>query len=221
MEAKLIAIFNQKGGCAKTMTTMQLGGTFGLRGIRTLIVDMDRQGTSSLWSAQADTEHPFPATVISLAPMKEKMIGEIMKLKNEYELILIDCPPAIESSIPWSALLIADMALIPVIPVMDNVWASKEAKELAANAKKQNPDLKIFYVASMMRRGNLFKACLDLLRSDEEVQLLNANLSLRNAFPESQLFGGTVHMIAKNSPATDEVEALATEVLEKIGMEAA
>ncbi|MES2208512.1 MAG: ParA family protein [Pseudomonadota bacterium] len=221
MDAKLIAVFNQKGGCAKTMTTMQLGGALGLRGIRTLVVDMDRQGTSSLWSAQADSESPFPATVISLAPMKEKMIGEILKLKNEYDVILIDCPPAIESSIPWSALLSADIALIPVIPVMDNVWASKEAKELAKNAKRQNPDLQTFYVASMMRRGNLFKACMDLLENDEDVEMLKSSLSLRNAFPESQLYGGTVHLFSKNSPATEEVEALADEVLEKLGMEVA
>ena len=216
MEAKIIAVFNQKGGCAKTMTTMQLGGTLGRRNLKTLIIDMDRQGTSSLWSAQADSQTPFPATVISLAPMKEKMIGEVIKLKNEYDLIVIDCPPAIESSIPWAALLIADMALIPVIPVMDNVWASKEAKELARNAKNQNPDLRTFYVASMMRRGNLFKACMDLLENDEDVPMLKSSLTLRNAFPESQLYGNTVHILSKTSPAIDEVDALTNEILKEL-----
>jgi len=37
MTAKLITIFNQKGGCAKTMTTMQLAGAFGLRGLKVLL----------------------------------------------------------------------------------------------------------------------------------------------------------------------------------------
>jgi chromosome partitioning protein len=32
MTAKIVTVFNQKGGCAKTMTTMQLAGTLGLRG---------------------------------------------------------------------------------------------------------------------------------------------------------------------------------------------
>ena len=61
MPAKLIAVFNQKGGCAKTMTTMQLAGTMGLRGMKILVVDMDRQGTSVIWSAHAEKEKPFPA----------------------------------------------------------------------------------------------------------------------------------------------------------------
>jgi chromosome partitioning protein len=122
LSAKIIAVFNQKGGCAKTMITLQVGGALGFRGLRTLIVDMDRQGTSLLWSAQAAQEKLFPAKVVSLAPMKEKMIDEIMKFMSEYDFILIDCPPAIESSIPWAALNIADIGLIPVIPVMDNVW---------------------------------------------------------------------------------------------------
>jgi chromosome partitioning protein len=219
LSAKIIAVFNQKGGCAKTMTTMQVGGALGFRGLRTLVVDMDRQGTSLLWSAQAAQEKPFPAKVVSLAPMKEKMIGEIMKFTSEYDFILIDCPPAIESSIPWAALNIADIGLIPVIPVMDNVWAAREAKDLAKQAKKENPDLQAFYVVSMMRRGNLFKACMELLESDEDVQMLKSSVSLRNAFPESQIYGATVHALSKSSPAIQEVEALADEILEKLGLE--
>lgn len=198
------------------MTTMQLGGAFGLRGLKTLIVDMDRQGTSSLWSAQAGSGSPFPATVISLALMREKMIGEVAKFENEFDVILIDCPPAIESPIPWSALLISDLALIPVIPAMDNIWASKEAKELAKNAKQQNLDLQIFYVASMTRRSNLFKACTNLLKKDEDVKMLKSGISQRNAYQESQLYGTTVHTFSKNSPATKEIEALANEVLQKL-----
>jgi chromosome partitioning protein len=216
MTAQIIAVFNQKGGCAKTMSTMQLAGDFALRGKKTLVVDMDPQGTSSIWSSQATPEEPFPARVISLAPMKEKMIGELRKQAPEYDIILIDCPPAIESPIPWAALHIADIALIPVIPVMDNVWASKEAKELAIRAKVENETLKIFYVASMMRRGKLFDICLDLLKADTEVTLLQSYLSMRNAFPESQLYGCTVHAFSKTSAATKEVLSLGAEVLSQL-----
>jgi chromosome partitioning protein len=161
MAAKIVTVFNQKGGCAKTMTAMQLAGAFGNMGMNALVVDMDPQGTSTIWSAQADTDNPFPAKVISLAPMKELMIREIKKFIAEYDVIVIDCPPAIDSSIPWAALQIADIGLIPVIPVMDNVWASVKAKELAIRAKRENPDLQTYFVASNMRRGNIFNACLE------------------------------------------------------------
>jgi chromosome partitioning protein len=220
MAAKILTIFNQKGGCAKTMTTMQVGGAFGLMGLKTIIVDMDPQGTSSIWSAQADSEAPFPATVVSLAPMRELMIREIKKFIHEYDLILIDCPPAIESAIPWAALTIADIGLIPVIPVMDNVWASVKAKELAIRAKRENPDLQTYFVASQMRRGNIFNACLDQIKNDPDVPLLTSMISQRNAFPESQVFGTTVIGLSKSSDASKEVKALAKEILNKLEIEA-
>jgi chromosome partitioning protein len=221
MAAKILAIFNQKGGCAKTMTTMQTGGAFGLMGLKTLVVDMDPQGTSSIWSAQAEPGSPFPASVISLAPMKELMIRELKKFIHEYDLILIDCPPAIDSPIPWAALQVADIGLIPVIPTMDNVWASVKAKELAIRAKQDNPDLQTYFVASQVRRGNIFSACLEQIKSDPDVPLLKSIITLRNAFPESQAFGTTVIGMSKSSEASKEVKALAREILEKLQLEMA
>jgi len=79
MTAKIITIFNQKGGCAKTMTTMQLAGTLGLRGLKVFVVDMDPQNTAALWFHEANDE-PFPAEVMSLAPLKEGFISKLDSL---------------------------------------------------------------------------------------------------------------------------------------------
>lgn len=216
MAAKIIAVFNQKGGCAKTMTTMQLGGAFGLMGLNTLIVDMDPQGTAAIWSSQAETDAPFPANVISLAPMRELMIKELKKFVRDYDVILIDCPPAIESPIPWAALQVADIGIIPVIPVLDNVWASVKAKELAARARQENSTLQTYFLTSQMRRGNIFSACLEQIRNDPDVPVFDSVISLRNAYPESQAFGTTVQGLSKSSEASKEIRKLAKEVLEKL-----
>jgi chromosome partitioning protein len=221
MAAKIIAVFNQKGGCAKTMTTMQLGGAFGLMGLSTLIVDMDPQGTAAIWSSQAEAETPFPANVISLAPMRELMIRELKKFVRDYDVIMIDCPPAIDSPIPWAALQVADIGIIPVIPVLDNVWASVKAKELAARARQENAGLQTFFLTSQMRRGNIFSACLEQIRNDPDVPVLDSVLSLRNAYPESQAFGTTVQGLSKSSEASKEVRKLAKEVLGKLQIEVA
>lgn len=221
MAAKIIAVFNQKGGCTKTMTTMQLAGAFAALKKDPLVVDMDPQGTGCIWAAQASEDNPFPAKVISLAPMREQMIKELSKYADDHDIILIDCPPAIESTVPWAALQIADMGLIPVIPVMDNVWASIKAKQLAMKATESNPSLKTFFVASQMRRGNIFSFCLEKIKSDPDVELLDAVISQRNAFPESQAYGTTVLGLSKSSDASKEVRALAQEILQKLDMKAA
>lgn len=218
MPARIVTVFNQKGGCGKTMVSMQLSASLALRGLRTLLVDMDKQGTSTIWAGQGGIDRPYPASVMSLAPLREKMISEVARHAENHDFIVIDCPPAIESSIPWAALNISDIALIPVIPLMDNVWASREAKELARRALDENPTLQTYCVPSMARRGNVFKACTEILQDDTQIPLLDTGLQQRNAYGESQMFGLSVHGVPGASAAVKEVEALTDVVLSKLGV---
>lgn len=45
---KVIAVANQKGGCAKTTSTVNLAACLGAMGERVLVVDLDPQGSASL-----------------------------------------------------------------------------------------------------------------------------------------------------------------------------
>src|SRR3546814_636881 len=211
-QAKIAAVYNQKGGCGKTMTAMQLGGALAIKGHKTLIVDMDPQGTAMTWCRSGEEiGKSFPATVISLSRMGKDMVGGIAKFVDDYDFIIVDCPPAIESSIPWAALNIADIGIVPIAPALDNIWASKEAFELGKRAQEVNQSLQLFYVPSLVRRGRLFTTCLEILEQDPLVQdgkltKLSEGLSLRNAFQECQAEGSTVHSLARKSLAIDKSE---------------
>jgi chromosome partitioning protein len=217
MSAKIITVFNQKGGCAKTMTTMQLAGAFGLRGLKVFVVDMDPQNTAALWFHQSTPEQPFPAEVMSMAPLKEAFLDKLGALAAKFDVIIIDCPPALGSRVPWASLVASDLALIPVAPVMDNVWASKQAEELVLEARQArvskgiNTELKAAYLLSMVRRGNVFEHCLATLKAGAQIPILKATVAMRNAFPESQLFGCVAKSFGK-STASAEIDAVANEV---------
>lgn len=44
-DAKIIAVYNQKGGVGKTVTSVNLGIGFARKGKRVLLVDVDTQGS--------------------------------------------------------------------------------------------------------------------------------------------------------------------------------
>ena len=138
-----IAIVNEKGGTAKTTTTVNLAATLGELGKRVLLVDLDGQAASSRWlgvdedSLLADAIlrggglEPIPDVIpgVSLAPASGKLDsvahdlrptqgGQLRKVLLEvranYEYILIDCPPSLGNRLIGNALLAATHAIAPV-----------------------------------------------------------------------------------------------------------
>lgn len=214
MTAKVVTVFNQKGGCGKTTLAMHLAGTMALRGYSTLVIDMDDQGTAARWASSAEDESPFPAAVVSLAPMGGKMHREVKGLVERYDAIFIDCPPAMSSAAPSSAMLISDLALIPVVPSPGDIWAATAAKRLAESAAVTNQTLVARVVANMVQKSSgLAKDMLEVLQEDLEFPLLKSTLGSRAAFRECQITGKTVHSVPRAKVAIEEIEAMTNEVL--------
>ena len=198
---------------------MSLAGSLGLRGYATLVIDMDPQGTASRWASAAPEERPFPASVISLAPMEGKMHREVKNQIENFDVIFIDCPPAMNSAAPTSAMLVSDLALIPLVPSPADIWAAESAKKLAEAAQANNEELIARVVANMVQRStSLAKELLELLDEDKDFPLMTATLGSRAAFREAQILGSTVHQVPRATAAIEEVEVMAEEVLRLVSL---
>ena len=182
-----------------------------------MLVDMDEQGTATRWAAQATDERPFPASVIGLAPSGGAMHREVRKFVHDYDYILVDCPPAVHSAAPSSALLISDLAIIPVVPSPPDLWAAVAAKTLAQHAQVQNETLQIRVMANMVqRRVSIARQAIEILGDDGDVPLLNSMVGSRSAFRECQAIGCTVHGVPGAREAIQEVDMMVDEILSLI-----
>lgn len=214
MTAKIIAVCNQKGGSGKTTVSMQLAGTLARRKNRVLVVDADPQGTATRWAASAGDENPFPASVIGLSAANEKVHREVKKFVGDYDFIVIDCPPAADSPVPQSALLIADLALVPIIPSPLDLWASVGIRKVIENVGDINETLKSRLVVNQCQpKTNLAKETLEIL-PEFGIKVCKNYLRQRTAYRQSAAFGQTVQDFgSKATDAIAEIEALTEEIL--------
>jgi len=214
MTAKIIAVCNQKGGSGKTTVSMQLAGTLARKKNKVLVVDADPQGTATRWAASASDENPFPASVIGLSAANEKVHREVKKFVGDYDFIVIDCPPAANSPVPQSALLIADLALVPIIPSPLDLWASVGIRKVIENVGDINETLKSRLVVNQCQpKTNLAKETLEIL-PEFGIMVCKNYLRQRTAYRQSAVFGQTVQDFgSKATDAIAEIEALTEEIL--------
>ena len=213
MTAKIIAVVNQKGGSGKTTAAMQIGGTLSLHHKKTLIIDADKQNSALEWAAMAPEGIPFPSRVINLAKAGMKIHQEIKKFIDDYEIIIIDCPPAADSPVAKSALLVSDLALVPFIPDGLNMLAAVKIRDTIDATRVLNENLKSLLVLNRVEPNTtLTKTVVDLL-PQFNMSTANTRIHKRTHYAESVLSGATVHIFkSKAKEAIEEIEHFCNEV---------
>jgi chromosome partitioning protein len=216
MSANIISVCNQKGGCGKTTLTMALAGSFASRQLRVLVVDGDPQGSASSWSANASEDTPFPATVVNLAHAGKNLPLEVRKMVRDYDVVLIDCPPAVDSPIPQAALLVSDLALIPLIPSPIDVAAAAPFIRLVEQVRLIHPTLAALIVPNMVQKQTkLARGYLNHFR-DLTLPVAAVQLSLRDSHRKACALGACVQELGDRD-ALAEMDGLASEVLSSLG----
>lgn len=213
MVTKVIAIVNQKGGSGKTTVSMQLAGSLARRNQSVLVIDADPQATATRCAAAATDENPFPAAVVGMGAANSKVHREVSKFMDKYDFIIIDTPPAAEAQVTQSALLIADLALIPVIPSPYDLWATVQIKQAIEAAKTINENLQARLIINQCQPNTtLAKDSIDVL-PEFGLDVCKTYLRQRTIYRQSAAFGQSVHQFGKKAKdAISEIEALTNEI---------
>jgi chromosome partitioning protein len=111
-----------------------------------------------------------------------------------------------------SALLAADLALIPVQPSPFDGWASAEMLALLGEARIYRPQLAARFVLNRYAaRTVIARETVETL-ADHDPPALSATIGQRIAFADAAQTGRLVCELADDTPAAREIVALAAEV---------
>ncbi len=246
----IIALANQKGGVAKTTSTICLGGLLALK-TNCLLVDLDPQGnlTTGLGIEVADdqmsayevlTEQAEASSVIvqmssglsllpsdiSLAKAETEILSKVgnflilkeqlLPLINDYEHILIDCPPSL-GILTVNALSAADAVLIPVqcqFFALKGLAALLET--ISSIQKRLNPDLKILGVLPTMAEKTLMTrdVLASLERRFKDIPIFKA-VPKSIKFTESNLAGEPIHLYSDDAKLIAPYQMVVAEILKE------
>ncbi|WP_263385561.1 ParA family partition ATPase [Granulicella arctica] len=217
-----IAIANQKGGCGKTTTCMNLAGGLSAAGLRVLVVDADPQGSATEWRNRSE-ESRLSFDVIAMSTSSiHKELPRVIK-NSSYEVAIIDCPPGTETkgfgTVTRSALLAADCVIIPSRPTPIDFLATSIMLPVLADVATIKPEQRVFLLLnakhSSNRLGRTAKEGAIAMFSDQgiKIDILQTEIHDRTAFAEAPASGQTVVEFAPSSKAAEEILFLTKEVI--------
>ena len=209
----VIALIGGKGGVGKTTICVQLSAEFASRGLRVLLADADPQQTAMDWAAVAESKGN---TIPSVIAVGDNLRTSLPSLSKSHDITLIDTAGRHSRRLA-AALMIADMALIPVGASGLDVWALSSTFDTLAQARELRPDLAAAVVLNKANRTVVAKAALAALK-DCEVPLCPVQLGTRTAYAESITQGEGLNTYEPRGAAMREVQQLADWLAHELGI---
>jgi chromosome partitioning protein len=205
--AIVITVAQQKGGTGKTTLAANLAAALA-PSRRVALLDIDPQHSLTRWNQL----RPKTAAKLTFSDVSGwRVTGELDRLKAAHDVVVIDSPPQIDTDARL-AIRGANLVLIPIQPSPPDIWAAEGTLKLAATEKRR--------AAMVLNRvppsGKLRETITAQLQRDGK-PLLTATIGNRTGFATAFAEGLAITETAPRSTAANELRALLTELLERIG----
>jgi chromosome partitioning protein len=149
-------------------------------------------------------------------PLDKVYTNLIDKVYSNYDLILIDCPPALGQSVA-AATLSSDIVIAPVTPEQFSLSGLKISyDEITTISNRFNSELMFKIVLNKFdTRTALSSEVLSTLLNHEIFKKLICNTFIRNSqeFPNKIYSNSNIFSAIKNTPAKEDIDLFTEEIL--------
>ena len=202
-----IAVLNQKGGAGKTTLSTSLAAAAHLGAGRTLLVDLDAQGSALDWGAARGDGSRLDGLAVVKAD-KALALPRFREMSAGYDVVVLDGPPRL-GDVTRAAAVAADVVLVPLQASALDLWAVQQTLDLlnAADeirAELQRPPMRRLFVLNRAIAGTTLARQVQALG---ELELV-ATVHQRIAFPEASAAGESVLTREAEGAAAFEVRRL-------------
>jgi chromosome partitioning protein len=205
-----IAVLNQKGGVGKTTLATNLAAAAHLTRKRTLLVDLDQQGSALDWyNARQDGSALAGLTTIKFD--RALSLPKYREISSGFDVVVLDGPPRLDA-LTRSAAVAADIVVVPVRPGAFDLWAVEETVSTLGEADAiraelgRRPVRRLFVVNQAATNTIIARETPDALAEVGETAPVVVHL--RVAFAEAANIGESVLTTEAGGPAAEEIRAL-------------
>jgi chromosome partitioning protein len=198
----IIVIGGEKGGTGKTTLVTNLVAHHVNQGKDPLLVDTDKQGSASAWTATRDTGSL--KRVPSVQKFGSALRNELLELAKRYDDIFVDAGGRDHPELR-AAILAAHRIYIPLRPGQFDVWTVPRMSELIEESRLYNPALEAYFVinaASTNPKVKDAEETMEILQDIEGIQICRTVIRKRRSFEKAPVNGMAVTEL--EAPNRDE-----------------
>lgn len=214
----IILLGGEKGGAGKTTLATNIASLRTFKQPETLLVDTDRQSTSSFWCSVREERGVLPR-VNSIQKYEKAVRTEVKELNKKFDDIIIDAGGR-DSPELRGALLVCNKAIFPLRPSQFDLWTLSRLNVLVETAKEINEELEASVLVNMASPNPQVKEVeemKELVKEFTQLGMLNTIIHERIVYRRAAVEGmGVLEYKPEDIKAVNEIVNLYEEIYRAI-----